>query len=182
MAILFKLPEGEEWRTGMLNIPVFIVNTPQGFYDFLLAFASYPTPDKPDPARLQAFLAKHPESAKARQLIRSYPVSSGFANSTYNSLNAFRFINAKGVAVPVRWSMVPAQPFEAISAADPGQADKNYLFDALIESIHKNPLQWHLVITVGQPGDLTSDATASLAARPAADRRGNLDDRPRRKR
>src|SRR6266481_2514069 len=78
MAILFKMPEGEEWRTGMLNTPVFIVNTPQGFYDFLLAFASYPTPDKPDPARLQAFLAKHPESAKAMQLIRSHPVSSGF--------------------------------------------------------------------------------------------------------
>jgi catalase len=55
--------------------------------------------------------------------------------------------------------MVPAQPFEPISTADPGQADKNYLFDALIASIHKNPLQWHLVIIVGQPGDPTNDAT-----------------------
>ena len=42
---------------------------------------------------------------------------------------------------------------------DPEQADKNYLFDALIASIHNNPLQWHLVITVGQPGDPTNDAT-----------------------
>jgi catalase len=159
MAILFKLPDGEEWRTAMLNIPVFIVNTPEGFYDFLLASASYPATDAPDPARMQAFLAKHPESAKARQSIRSYPVSSGFANSTYNSLNAFRFINAKGAVVPVRWSMVPAQPFEPISTAVPGQADKNYLFDALIASIHNSPLQWHLVITVGQPGDPTNDAT-----------------------
>ncbi|MBV9390650.1 MAG: YceI family protein [Verrucomicrobia bacterium] len=159
MAILFKLPEGEEWRTGMLNIPVFSVNTPEGFYDQLLALASYPETGNPDPARLQAFLAKHPESAKARQLIRSYPVSSGFANGTYNSLDAFRFINAKGAAVPVRWSMVPAQPFEPISAVDPGQADKNYLFNALIASIHNHPQQWHLVVTVGQPGDPTNDAT-----------------------
>jgi catalase len=159
MAILFKLPDGEEWRTAMLNIPVFIVNTPEGFYDELLATASYPATGDPDPARMQALLAKHPESAKARQLIHSYPVSSGFANSTYNSLNAFRFINAKGAAVPVRWSMAPAQPFEPISTADPGQADKNYLFDALIASIHNSPLQWHLVITVGQPGDATNDAT-----------------------
>jgi catalase len=29
----------------------------------------------------------------------------------------------------------------------------------LIASIHNNPLQWHLVITVGQPGDPTNDAT-----------------------
>jgi hypothetical protein len=50
---------------------------------------------------------KYPESAKARRLIRSQPVSSGFENSTYNSLNAFLFTNAKGVVVPARWSMVP---------------------------------------------------------------------------
>jgi len=55
--------------------------------------------------------------------------------------------------------MVPAQPFEPISTANPVQADKNYLFDALIASLHKNSLQWHLVITLGQPGDLTNDAT-----------------------
>jgi len=29
----------------------------------------------------------------------------------------------------------------------------------LIASIHNNPLQWHLVITVGQQGDPTNDAT-----------------------
>jgi catalase len=164
MAILFKLPDGEEWRTSMLNLPVFIVSTPQAFYDQLLAFSSYPAISDPDPTRLQAFLAKHPESAKARQLIRSQPVSSGFANSTYNSLNAFRFVNADGVVVPVRWSMVPAQPFEPISPADPGQADKNYLFDALIASIHNKPPQWHLIITVGQPGDPTNDATVPWPA------------------
>src|ERR1700716_2893097 len=39
MAILFKLPNGEEWRTGMNNIPVFLVNTAQGFYDQLRASA-----------------------------------------------------------------------------------------------------------------------------------------------
>jgi catalase len=159
MAILFKLPNGEEWRTGMLNRPVSLVNTPQAFYDFLLASASYPAIDAPDPARMQAFLAKNPDSAKAIQLIRSQPVSSGFENSTYNSLNAFRFINANGAVVPVRWSMVPAQPFKPISTADPGQGDKNCLFDGLIASIHKDPLQWHLVIIVGQPEDPTNDAT-----------------------
>ena len=37
--------------------------------------------------------------------------------------------------------------------------DKNYLFDALVASIRNNPLRWHLIITIGQPGDPTSDAT-----------------------
>ncbi|MBV9645062.1 MAG: YceI family protein [Verrucomicrobia bacterium] len=159
MAILFKLPGGEEWRTGMINTPVFNVNTPEALYDLLLTSASYPETGKPDPARMQAFLAKHPESAKAMQLIRTRPVSSGFENSTFNSLDAFRFINAIGTVVPVRWSMVPGQPFEPVSTPSPGQADKNYLFDSLIASIHNNPLQWDLIITVGQPGDPTNDAT-----------------------
>ena len=159
MAILFKLPNGEEWRTGMNNIPVFVVNTAQGFYEQLLASAPDPATGKPDPAAMNAFLAKHPASARAIRLIRSHPVSSGFANSTYNSLNAFRFISVQGAVVPVRWSMVPVQPFEPVDAAPPGQAGKNYLFDTLIAGIHANPLQWHLVITVGQPGDPTADAT-----------------------
>jgi catalase len=48
-------------------------------------------------------------------------------------------------------------------------SDKNYLFDALIASIHNNPLQWHLVITVGQPRDPTNDAVVSAYGPPPDD-------------
>jgi catalase len=54
--------------------------------------------------------------------------------------------------------MVPEQPFVAANTAA-AQGDKNNLFDALIASIHQHPLQWRLIITVGQPGDPTNDAT-----------------------
>jgi catalase len=33
------------------------------------------------------------------------------------------------------------------------------LFDGLIASIQQHPLQWHLVMTVAQPGDPTDNAT-----------------------
>jgi catalase len=92
-------------------------------------------------------------------LIRANPVSSGFDNSTFNSLNAFRFISADSDVVPVRWSMVPLQAFAPISTTQPAQADANYLFDALIASIHRQPLQWRLVVTVASPVDPTADAT-----------------------
>ena len=45
------------------------------------------------------------------------------------------------------------------NAAASAQEDKNYLFDALIASIHQHPLQWHLIVIIGQPGDPTNDAT-----------------------
>jgi catalase len=159
LAVLFKLSNGEEWRSGMNNIPVFPVSTAQGFYDLLLASAPDPATGKPDPAKMGDFLAAHPESAKALQLIRSQPVADGFDNSTFNSLNAFRFINAQTVATPVRWALVPVQPFVPISSAPPEKAGTNYLFDALIVKLHGHPLQWHLIITIGQPGDPTGDAT-----------------------
>jgi catalase len=159
MAILFQLADGEEWRIGINNIPVFPVKTAQAFRELLLDSAPDPATGKPDPVKMKEFMAKYPEAAKALQLIGSNPVSSGFENSTYNSLNAFRFVNAEGKITPVRWAMVPVQPFEPISATTPGPADKNYLFDALIASVQRHPLEWHLVITVGQPGDSTSDPT-----------------------
>lgn len=159
MAILFQLPDGEEWRAGMNNIPVFPVRTAKAFRDQLLASAPDPATGKPDPAKMKAFLAGYPETAKAMRLIGNRPISSGFDNSTFNSLNAFRFINASGVVTPVRWSMVPVQPFEAISTTEPEKADQSYLFDALIANIHSHPVQWHLIITVGRPEDPTSDAT-----------------------
>jgi catalase len=47
MAVLFQLPDGEEWRTGMNNIPVFPVRNAEGFHDQLLASAPDPVTGKP---------------------------------------------------------------------------------------------------------------------------------------
>jgi catalase len=163
MAVLFKLADGEEWRSGMNNIPVFPVNSAQGFYDLLVASAPDPATGKPDAAKMTAFFASHPEAAQAMPLIRSYPVSSGFENSTYNSLNAFDFVNARGKTTPVRWAMVPVQPFEP-AGTNVEKTGTNYLFDALIASVHRHPLQWHLMVTIGAAGDLTADATVPWPA------------------
>ena len=165
MALRFTLPDGEEWRTGMINIPVFPVNTPESLYELLLATRADPATGKPDPAAVKAFLDRHPESARALGAITTQPPSSGFDNATYNGLNAYRFIDAAGRSTPVRWSMVPLQPFEAADLNAAAPADKNYLFDALIARIAKGPpLQWRLVVTIGQPGDPTNDATLAWPA------------------
>jgi catalase len=164
MALRFTLPDGEEWRTGMIDIPVFPVNTPEGLYEALLATHPDPKTGKPDPVALKAFLGRHPETAKALGVIGAQPPSSGFDNATYNGLDAFRFIDAAGRSTPVRWSMVPLQPFEAADLKAAAPADKNYLFDALIARIAKGPMQWRLIVTIGQPSDPTNDATLAWPA------------------
>lgn len=164
LGIRFQPDHGEEWRTSMINLPVFPFRTPQAFNDQLVDLAPDPATGKPFPAKMAAFLAKYPESAKAFQVIQGHPMSSKFENSTFNSLNAFRFINGAGAVTWVRWSLVPVQSVEPIRAGGAEQTGTNYLFDALIASIHRQPLQWHLVLTVAQPGDSTDDATIPWAS------------------
>ncbi len=156
MAVRFELPGGEEWRTGMNDIPVFPVNTAQAFEDLLLASLPDPATGKPNPANMPAFLSRTPASAKAMKLIKGAPKSAGFETGSYNSLNAFLFVNAAGVVTPVRWAMVSAQPFEPVKPAPP---EKNYLFDALRAAVERQPLHWRLVVTVGHAEDPTADAT-----------------------
>jgi catalase len=159
LALRFALPNGEEWRTGMNAIPVFPLSTPQAFYEQLLASRPDPVTRKPDPQKMADFLARHPESARALQIIASEANSSDFANSRFNSLDAFRFIAADGTSTPVRWAMVPNQPFAVDDVAETGRRSPNYLFDALIAQLQHPPLQWHLLVTMAQPGDPTNDAT-----------------------
>jgi catalase len=156
----FTTADGEVWRTAMINFPVFPFRTPDAFYEQMMASKPDPATGKPDPAKMQAFLASHPETGRALGVIKSQPPASGFANSTFHALHAFRFTNAAGATVPVRWQFKPEQPFKP-SGADPEAKDKNYLFDGLIAAIHKEPLRWHLILTVGQPGDPTNDPTVA---------------------
>jgi catalase len=157
LGLQFSLPNGELWRTAMVNLPVFPFSGPEAFYEQLLASKPEPSTGKPDPAKMEAFLERHPETVRALTVIKSKPFSSGFDNSTFHGLNAFRFVNAAGESIPVRWLLTPEQPFEAASAS--ADHDKNYLFDALIVAIHRQPVRWRLTIIIGQPGDPTNDAT-----------------------
>jgi len=158
LALRFRPPGAEEWRTGMIDIPVFPFKSAQAFYEQALASKPDARTGKPDPSKMQVFAATHPESVTALTLIGKRSVSSGFADDTFNSLNTFRFVSAAGVSTPVRWSAVPVQPLAAtVEAASTG--DENGVFDALIAQVAHHPVQWRLLITVGQPGDPTNDPT-----------------------
>jgi catalase len=157
LGLRFSLPDGE-WRTAMIDLPVFPVRTPEAFYERLIASKPDPQTGKPDPAAMKAFLDRHPESAQAMKIIKGREISSGFENDTFYSLNAFRLTDSAGKSVAVRWMLTPEQRFEsAKGAAAPPR--KNYLFDALIAQLQRKPLRWRLIVVLGQPGDLTADAT-----------------------
>lgn len=152
LALRFLPARGEEWRTGMINAPVLGVGTPQAFYAQLLASTPVPGTGKPDPEKMRAFTAAYPGTVAAGALVKARAISSGFADSTYNALDTFRVVDATGAGTPVRWSVLPVQP---VVAMDPAAAPPtpNGLFDALIAQVAQHPVQWRLVLTLGQADD-----------------------------
>lgn len=162
LGLMFDLPDGEQWRTAMVNIPVFLDSTPQNFIDRLRASQADPSTGKPDEKKLTAYLAQHPETTAAMKIVHEEPPTSGFENSTFHGLNAFGFTTADGVTTPVRWMLVPEQDVE--DAAAPQPPGENYLFEALIHACADEPLRWRLLLTIGEPEDPTHDATKQWPA------------------
>ncbi|WP_342627850.1 catalase family peroxidase [Nguyenibacter vanlangensis] len=155
MALRLRPPDGLEWRMGINDIPVFVARDAREFHDLLLAGRPDPATGKPDPARIGPFLAGHAAVARALALVAARPLTSGFGDDTYNSLDTFRWIDAAGRSVAVRWAMVPLQPVAPSRAG----RDGSYLFEDLIVALRQHPLRWRLVVTVAGPGDPTADPT-----------------------
>jgi catalase len=157
LGLVFQVPNGQQWRTAMVNFPVFTDRTPQGFYERLQASKPVAATGKPDPKQMAAFLDRHPETVAAMKIIKQSPPSAGFADSAFHGLNAFYFTNAAGATVPVRWSAVPQQA--GGPPLPPASVGKDYLFDDLIRAVAQRPLTWKLLLAIGEPGDPTNDAT-----------------------
>lgn len=162
MALMFRLADGQQWRTGMNTTPLFAVRTPEEFYEQLAASRPDPATGKPDPAKLQAFFAAHPDTQPFRDWVKGHPPSSSFANAAYYGINAFYFVDANGQRTAVRWSMQPELPFEAVSDKEKGEA--NFLAGELYDRLQQGPVRWHLMLTLAQPGDPTDDATRQWPA------------------
>src|ERR1700758_1781160 len=129
LGLVFGFPSGEQWRMATLNLPVFLDNSPQGFYDRLIASAAVPGTGKPDPTAMAPFLAAHPETARAMAIVHQH------------------------ARAPVRWSLTPLQQ------ALPPSSGPNALFDALVRQLRAGPLRWRFVLTVGAASDPPHDAT-----------------------
>jgi catalase len=157
MALRFTQPNGQQWRTGMNSMPVFPVATPQAFFAQLQAQQPDPATDKPDPAKVAAFFAEHPETAAFRAWAKTAKPSASFATESYSGLNAFVFVDAQGKRQPVRWRMVAEATDASVGAGKAG--DANYLAADLTERLARGPLRWRLLVTLANPGDPTNDAT-----------------------
>jgi catalase len=151
MGLRISTPDGQEWRSGMINPPVFAVSTPQAFYELLLASASK------DPEAMQTFAAAHPEFAAFGAWAKSGPWTGSYAEERYNGLNSFVFTDSSGAEHWVRWSLLPAAQPVSVSPNDLAKRGPDFLEQEIAERVRGGPQRWTMVVTVADPGDPTAD-------------------------
>ena len=153
LALQLDTDDGQQWRLAKNSSPFFAVSTPQAFAEQTVASRPDPATGKPDPAKMQAFLKRHPEAANFMAWAGSAPWSSSFANTAYNGVHAFEFTNAAGESRFVRWSLVPQAPFEPLPPEQRAAAEASYLTNELATRLAHGPLRWTLELTLAEPGD-----------------------------
>jgi catalase len=159
LGLRFALPGGEEWRMAIDHTPIFVVSNPGDFVALQKASIPDAKTGKPDAARVKAFASSHPETQAFLDYMKAAPLPSSFANGTYYSINAFRFIDGAGANRFVRWRFVPEAPFAALDKAKLDSLPNNALFDEVRMRMASGPLKWRMVVTLANAGDRTDNAT-----------------------
>ena len=129
MGLQISTPDGQEWRTAMIDAPVFPVSTPQAFYELLLASGSK------DPNAMKTFAAAHPEFAAFGAWAKRAPWTGSYAEERYNSLNSFIFADNAGAEHAVRWSLVPAAQPVPVSPDELAKRGPNFLEQEITERV-----------------------------------------------
>ena len=151
LSILVRTPDGRQWRSAMIDPPVFPVSTPQAFFDLLTASASK------DPNAMTAFAARHPEIATFGAWAKTAPWTASYAETRFNSINSFVVIDPQGTKRTVRWSFIPEATVTSIAPDRLAANGPDALEQDITGRIAKAPARWTMVVTIAEPGDPTAD-------------------------
>lgn len=153
MALQFQLPGGALHNMAVLNIPVFGASSVQSFLEGLQANLPDPATGKPDPETQKAFFAGHPDAKPLVAWLATHNPPPSYAQSSYSSLHAFKFIAADKREHWVKWRFEPRDGVKSLSDAEMTAAPKDFLAARFAERLKQGPVVWDMIVTLGEPGD-----------------------------
>jgi catalase len=152
MATKFYLPDGTTTDIVALSLPVFFVRNPDEFLEFTLARAE-------SFEKVGEFIGSHPATMQAVQQIAPVLVPPrSYATVVYNSIHAFRLVNADGDGRWIRWRWLPEAGAEWLPEEERESMDANFLQTEIFERL---PARFTLVARVATDGLPTDDPTAA---------------------
>ncbi|WP_129777644.1 catalase family peroxidase [Peristeroidobacter soli] len=159
MALEFRLPGGALHHITMINAPIFAARTPASFRDALIAARPDPKTGQPDPEKLKAYLATHPDAMALRELSSGHNPTANYYQTPYFGIHTFKFIDSKNAEHLVKWRFVPRDGVKELTAEEMKAAPHDFLEKNLIERTGKAPAVWDMIVYVGEPGDPQDDPT-----------------------
>jgi catalase len=154
MAVKFYLPDGSRTDIVALSLPCFFVRTPEDFLAFTEARA--------DPERLMpGFLEEHPEALPAIQAALGAELPESYATVAYNSIHAYRWLDADGGASYVRYRFEPEAGEHSLEREEAKRRGSDYLQSEIAE---RPGAAFHLIVVVAAEGDDVGDPTVAWPA------------------
>jgi len=159
MALQFQLRSGAAHQMAMLNTPMFGAASPQTFLDLMRALQPDPATGKPDPEKMKAFKASHPDNLAQSEYLAANNPPVSYANSAFWGIHTFKFVGKGDKTTLVRWRFVPQDGEKRLSDDELKTAGANFLEPALISRTQQGPVRWDMLVTIGQPGDPEENPT-----------------------
>lgn len=159
LALEFRLPDGNRQHITMLNAPVFGAANPGTFNDMIIAARPDPGTGKPDPEKLKAFFATHPDAMAMANFTAGHNPPAEYSSSAFYGIHTFKFIDAKKTEHLVKWRFVPRDGEKALTDEQLKKAPHDFLESDLIARTAKAPAQWDMIVTLGKPGDNQDNPT-----------------------
>jgi catalase len=157
MATKFYLPDGTTTDIVGITLPAFFVNTMDGFFDFCRARTPQPETGEPDPAAIGTFLEQHPEALTAGAAVLAATPPESYLTCAYNSLHAYRFVDADGGSRFVRYRWEPEAGEATLSNEEAEARGPNYLQDDLATRLAASQGAFTLSVQIAEDGDDVDD-------------------------
>ncbi|KAK4070629.1 Catalase [Trichoderma simmonsii] len=146
LAVRFLI--GDDVKTDIIcqSSTVFPANTGEGVLAF---FSNYRD------GTVEEYAKEHPEALPFMQEDRKFPKN--FGTQSFYSINAFKFINAAGKSVFIRYRWIPLSGKQYLTQSELEAKGPNFLFDELPGVFAQGPISFKLVAQVAGEGDITDN-------------------------
>jgi catalase len=105
----------------------------------------------------EAFLADNPDIAEAAgKIAAAGDPPRSWATMAFNSLNAYRLVNAAGEGQFVRWRLAPEAGEHSLPVEERATADNDYLMTGVLGEL---PVRYRLLAQLAHADDQTTDAS-----------------------
>ena len=153
LAVKFDLGNGASTDIVTISAPVFFVQTPELFVEFLKTIGSG------DQDKIKAFFAAHPESTRQNAWLISHPVPASYAGVDYWGVHAFAFTNEAGEAALVKYKLIPEAGELGLTPEEAQAKGPDFYAAELKDRLAKGPASFDLTAIMGKAGDPTADPT-----------------------